>query len=149
LSEPWILDIDTTVKPLYGHQEGAVVSYNPQKPGRPSHSYHCYMVGNLRLVLAVDVAPRNQHTSKHSSPRLWKFGLGRQQRPWLIRGDSNFGNEPVMREAEQRGEETGHRPPATTEFYQSNISTNPILIAAVWLPLTPLRKVRKTCRFVR
>jgi hypothetical protein len=26
LSEPWILDIDTTVKPLYGHQQGAVVS---------------------------------------------------------------------------------------------------------------------------
>src|SRR5271154_5144897 len=39
LSEPWILDIDTTVKPLYGHQEGAVVSYNPHKRGRPSHSY--------------------------------------------------------------------------------------------------------------
>jgi hypothetical protein len=107
LNEPWILDIDTTVKPLYGHQQGAVVSYNPQKPGRPSHSYHCYMVGNLRLVLAVDVAPGNQHTSKHSSPRLWKFldGLGREQRPWLIRGDSSFGNEPVMREAEQRGED--------------------------------------------
>jgi len=33
LGEPWILDIDTTVKPLYGHQEGAVVSYNPHKPG--------------------------------------------------------------------------------------------------------------------
>jgi hypothetical protein len=73
LSEPWILDIDTTVKPLYGHQEGAVVSYNPHKPGRPSHSYHCYMMANLRLVLAVDVAPGNQHTSKHSPPRLWKF----------------------------------------------------------------------------
>jgi hypothetical protein len=26
LSDPWILDVDTTVKPLYGHQEGAVVS---------------------------------------------------------------------------------------------------------------------------
>jgi len=25
VSEPWILDIDTTVKPLYGHQQGAVV----------------------------------------------------------------------------------------------------------------------------
>ena len=36
LSEPWILDTDTTVKPLYGHQQGAVVSYNPHKPGRPS-----------------------------------------------------------------------------------------------------------------
>ncbi len=38
LEAPWILDIDTTVKPLYGNQEGAVVSYNPRKPGRPSHS---------------------------------------------------------------------------------------------------------------
>ncbi|WP_396957610.1 hypothetical protein [Nitrosomonas sp.] len=36
---PWILDIDTKIKPLYGKQEGAVVSYNPKKPGRPSHSY--------------------------------------------------------------------------------------------------------------
>ena len=34
LSEPWILDVDTTVKPLYGHQEGAEVGYNPKKPGR-------------------------------------------------------------------------------------------------------------------
>jgi len=106
LSEPWILDIDTTVKPLYGHQEGAAVSYNPHKPGRPSHSYHCYMMANLRLVLAVDVAPGNEHTSKHCSPRLWKFldSLPAEQRPWLLRGDSGFGNEPVMREAEQRGQ---------------------------------------------
>ena len=80
LSEPWILDIDTTVKPLYGHQEGAVVSYNPHKPGRPSHSYHCYMIGNLRLVLAVEVAPGNQHTSKHSSPRLWEYLDGLESR---------------------------------------------------------------------
>jgi hypothetical protein len=33
LGEPWILDADTTVKPLYGEQEGAVVGYNPGKPG--------------------------------------------------------------------------------------------------------------------
>ncbi len=33
LSEPWILDIDTTVKPLHGHQQGVVVSYNPHMPG--------------------------------------------------------------------------------------------------------------------
>src|ERR1700674_5623611 len=36
LSEPWILDTDTTVKPLYGHQEAAEVGYNPTKRGRPS-----------------------------------------------------------------------------------------------------------------
>ena len=33
LSTPWILDIDTTIKPLYGKQSGAQVSYNPHKPG--------------------------------------------------------------------------------------------------------------------
>lgn len=33
----WILDCDTTVNVLYAHQDGAVVSCNPHKPGRPSH----------------------------------------------------------------------------------------------------------------
>lgn len=35
MATPWILDIDTTIKPLYGKQEGATVGYNPHKPGRP------------------------------------------------------------------------------------------------------------------
>ena len=30
----WILDCDTTVKVLYGHQAGAEMGYNPTKPGR-------------------------------------------------------------------------------------------------------------------
>jgi len=34
LGGPWILDVDATVKPLFGHQEGA--GYNPHKPGRPA-----------------------------------------------------------------------------------------------------------------
>ncbi len=50
LSEPWILDTDVTVKPLYGPQEGAVKGYNPHKPGRPSHTYHTYFIANLRLA---------------------------------------------------------------------------------------------------
>jgi hypothetical protein len=70
LREPWILDVDTTVKPLYGHQEGAVVGYNPKKPGRPSHTYHSYMLANLRLVLEVEVQAGNQHAAKHSAPGL-------------------------------------------------------------------------------
>jgi len=40
LAEPWILDVDTTITPLYGHQEGATLGYNPKKPGRPSHCRH-------------------------------------------------------------------------------------------------------------
>jgi len=50
LSVPWILDADTTIKTVYGQQEGAEVGYNPHKPGRPSHNYHTYIIANLRLI---------------------------------------------------------------------------------------------------
>src|SRR6266853_3493914 len=55
LQEPWILDVDTTVKPLYGHQQDAQVGYNPTKPGRPSHAYHSYFVASIRMVLDREV----------------------------------------------------------------------------------------------
>ena len=71
LNEPWILDVDTTIKPLYGHQEGAEVGYNPKKPGRPSHCYHSYAMSQTRLILDVDVRSGDEHTSKHSAPGLW------------------------------------------------------------------------------
>ena len=100
-----VLDIDTTVKPLYGHQEGAVVGYNPKKPGRPSHSYHTYSMAGARLVFDVDVVAGNEHTSKHFAPGLWALldRIPRDLWPALLRGDCGFGNEPIMREAEQRG----------------------------------------------
>jgi hypothetical protein len=105
LQEPWILDADTTVKPLYGKQEGAVVGYNPHKPGRPSHTYHTYMIANLRLVLDVEVQAGNRHTSKHSAPGLWSLldRVPRNHWPAFIRGDRDWGTDGVMHEAEQRG----------------------------------------------
>ena len=105
LSEPWVLDIDSTVKPLYGHQEGAMLGYNPKKPGRPSHVYHTYTMAGLRLVLDVEVAAGNEHASKHAAPGLWALldRIPRDCWPAFLRGDSGFGTEAVMREAEQRG----------------------------------------------
>jgi Transposase DDE domain group 1 len=105
LNEPWILDADSTIKPLYGQQEGAVVSYNPHKPGRPSHCYHTYMLANLRLVLSVDVQPGDQHNAKHAATGLWSLldRLGRSRWPALLRGDAEWGNEPVMARAEREG----------------------------------------------
>jgi len=103
LGEPWILDVDSTVKPLYGHQEGAKVGYNPRKPGRPSHSYHSYMLANLRLVLRVDVLPGDEHNVKHATDGLWDLvdHLGPARRPALLRGDNAWGIEAVMARAEQ------------------------------------------------
>jgi hypothetical protein len=104
LAEPWILDVDTTIKPLYGHQEGATLGYNPKKPGRPSHCYHTYSMASTRLVLDVDVSPGDEHTSKHGAPSLWAFldRLPRDLWPALLRGDCGFGNEGIMRGAEAR-----------------------------------------------
>jgi len=106
LSEDYVLDIDNTVKPLYGHQEGAELGYNPQKPGRPSHNYHTYFVGSLRIVLGVDVMPGKKSAGKHSMPGLWKMidSLPAKCRPRLIRGDISYGNENGMVEAEKRNQ---------------------------------------------
>ena len=51
LGNKYVLGIDPTVKALYGHQEGAEKGYNTKKPNRPSHCYHSYFIGSLRLVL--------------------------------------------------------------------------------------------------
>jgi Transposase DDE domain group 1 len=104
LREPWILDIDTTVKPLYGHQEGAKKGYNPGKPGRPSHAYHTYFAANIRLVLDVEVQAGNQTASSFAQPELWKFRdrLATEEQPSFIRGDCGWGTERMMKEAEAR-----------------------------------------------
>ena len=71
LSQPWILDADVTVKTLYGKQEDAAVGYNPHKPGRPSHTYHTYMIANLRLILEVEVQAGDHSAAAYSVPGLW------------------------------------------------------------------------------
>lgn len=104
LHVPWILDVDTTVKVLYGKQEGAVLGYNPKKPGRPSHTYHSYFIANLRLVLEVEVQPGNQIASSYSAPDLWSLldRIPRSDWPQFIRGDIAFGTDGVMNKAEEK-----------------------------------------------
>lgn len=104
LDTPWILDTDVTIKPLYGKQEGAVVGYNPKKPGRPSHTYHTYMIANLRLVLDVEVMPGNTGQSSHSLPGLLSLldGLPPEKRPQFTRGDCDWGNDGIIKEFESR-----------------------------------------------
>jgi len=105
LSLPWILDIDTTVKCLYGHQEGAQIGYNPHKPGRPCHVYHSYFVANLRISLGAELHPGKEHGAAHGMPGLWSMleGLPRERWPTFVRGDCGYGSEKIMRELEERG----------------------------------------------
>src|SRR3954470_24944185 len=93
LSEPWILDMDATVKPLYGHQEEAVLGYHPGKPGRPSHVYHCYFIAAIRLVVEVEVQAGNRTASQYAQPGLWAWLDTHPQKQWpqLLRGDISWG----------------------------------------------------------
>jgi len=105
LNSPWILDSDVTVKPLYGHQEGAEIGYNPHKPGRPSQTYHTYMMANLRLVLDVEVQAGNQNHSTYSAPGLLALldRLPKSCWPTFVRGDCDWGSGPIMESLEEKG----------------------------------------------
>jgi hypothetical protein len=105
LAAPWILDSDVTVKPLYGHQEGAVVGYNPHKPGRPSHTYHTYIMANLRMVLDVEVQAGNQSGSAYSAPGLLSLLDRLPQACWpeFVRGDCDWGSDSIMADLEAIG----------------------------------------------
>jgi hypothetical protein len=104
LEEPWVLDVDSTVKQLYGHQEDAKKGYNPTKPGRPSHAYHSYFAANIRMVLDVEVQAGNQTAPSYAQPGLWAFldGLAEKSRPVFLRGDCHWGSENAMAGAEGR-----------------------------------------------
>jgi hypothetical protein len=96
LQEDWILDCDTTVKPLYGHQQGAEIGYNPHKPGRPSHTYHT--LANIRPTTSSDCRLFLRHLAGsaliHSSPQI-PAGDGSIRTPGIsngmvIRDDRSF-----------------------------------------------------------
>ena len=106
LRHPWILDIDVTVKPINGHQEGAEVGYNPHKPGRPSHAHHTLVLRHLRLVLDVEVRSGKEHPAIHGRTNLWRFweSLPPECRPQLVCGDASYGHEGLMAECESRSQ---------------------------------------------
>lgn len=87
------------------HQEGAEISYNPMKPGRPSHIIHTYSMAETRLILDCELLPGRQHPSCYSLPRLIEIidELPSNKRPKLVRGDCAFGNDNVISPLEDRG----------------------------------------------
>ena len=80
LEHAWVMDLDSTVKPLYGKQEKAVKGYNPVKPGRPSQIVHTYLMAELRLVMGAEVKAGNESASSPGTiyRNVW---IGAQPRP--------------------------------------------------------------------
>ena len=100
----WALDVDATIKVVYGHQEEARVGYNPTKPGRPSHVYQTMVLAPGKLVLNVDTQAGNQNASEYAQPTLfgWLDARDRKLWPTFVRGDIAYGNEKMMAGLEQR-----------------------------------------------
>jgi hypothetical protein len=100
----WALDVDATIKVLYGNQEEARVGYNPTKPGRPSHVYQAMVLAPGKLVLNVDTQAGNRAASEYAQPTLvgWLDARDRKLWPTFVRGDIAYGNENMMAGLEQR-----------------------------------------------
>ena len=84
-------------------QDGAVVTYNPQQPGRLSHIIHTQWIGNLRLVLDAQLQAGNRHNPSHGRTGLKALllSLPAHERPKLVRGDSAYGSDGGMRQLEE------------------------------------------------
>lgn len=105
LCEPWVLDIDTTIKPIYGHQDGAKKGYNPSKPGRPSLAYHSYFIGRLRVCLDVEVESGEHAPAKYGHTGLWRIldELPPKDRPQFVRGIWRTGRRDLCASARSEG----------------------------------------------
>jgi len=65
-----------------------------------------YLMAGTRLVLGVEVRAGNEHPAKHTQPGLLQTldDLPRDKKPQLVRGDSAFGNDPLMSALEARNQ---------------------------------------------
>ncbi|MEI0736547.1 IS1380 family transposase [Paenibacillus sp. JTLBN-2024] len=89
-----IVDLDSTVETVYGHQEGAAVGTNPHKPGRKS--YHPLMAfeGQSRLCLNAVLRAGNTHASTDAAAFLRQiFELLGDRPVKYARFDKGFGGE--------------------------------------------------------
>ena len=77
---------------------------NATGPSLSTRALYTLSTDPCRPLLA-EVAAGNEHASKHAAPGLWALldRIPRDCWPGFLRGDSGFGTEAVMREAEQRG----------------------------------------------
>jgi hypothetical protein len=96
-----VLELDSTVETLYGHQEGAALGPNPHKPGRPS--YHPLLARDRLTDLVVHhvLRPGNTGTASDIKPFLHQTldiveKNGAERREILARLDSGFESNDVM-----------------------------------------------------
>jgi hypothetical protein len=106
LPDRFIGDWDATVHTRYGHQEDAVLGYNPHKRGRKSHHPLVCVAARTRLCLHLAWRPGDTVSATDWQPameKLWSHPPIRE-RLWLNRGDVGFGQESILAWHETAGQ---------------------------------------------
>src|SRR6516225_11447062 len=99
-----IFDMDSTVLTLYGHQEQALIGYNPRKHGRPSyHPWVCFEA-QTRDFWHGELRPGNVHTG-HGTAELLAACFAQIPPPVRqirVRADAGFFDRKVIAALEAR-----------------------------------------------
>jgi len=96
-----ILDIDSSVRTVYGHQEGARKGYNPQRGRRSYHPLLAFLESTRECVLSW-LRPGDAYTANNAAGFLKQvFAMLPAGIPsLLVRGDSGFFDDEVLSEIE-------------------------------------------------
>lgn len=90
----FIFDLDSTVLPVYGHQEGAARGYNPAKHGRRSYHPLLCFEGQTRDYWHGELRPGDAYSGSGAidllTAVLAKVPAAVQDRPVVVRGDKGF-----------------------------------------------------------
>jgi len=99
-----ILDLDSTVVTVFGHQEQAEVGYNPRYRGKRSYNPLLCLEANSSLLWDTELRPGNAGTWDGSVELLAScFGsLPPDIRELRVRADAGFGYGPVLDVLESR-----------------------------------------------
>jgi len=92
------LDFDATLIPLYGHQEGSAIGYNPYKPGRPSYYPKLAFIAETGEMLLVKLEPGTVKATSGFLPfyRRAQAKLPRNYVLTYVRGDAAFYKEEFL-----------------------------------------------------
>jgi len=98
-----ILDLDSTVVTVFGHQEGAAVGYNPRYRGKRSYDPLLCLESNSSFLWDAELRAGDAGTWAGSTELLAScFGsLPQDIRELRCRADAGFGYHPVLEHLEQ------------------------------------------------
>lgn len=99
-----ILDLDSTVLTVFGHQEGAEVGYNPRYRGKRSYDPLLCVEANSTFLWDTELRRGNAGTWDGSPELLAScfLSLPADLRELRVRADAGFGFHPVLSMLEQR-----------------------------------------------